>query len=478
MFTVNVDTPYGTSLKDKSALIKQIEDYILTLPELKHCTADIGLTSSFIGGETSSLSVTLVPKQNRERSIWEIIDDVEKQFQTLAGAEISVVESSSITQMMGGSDITISVKGPDLNTLRTLGEDLSKKLLTVPGVAKTSTSIVEGSPEVKVILDRGTAAFYGITAYQLASNLDNALSGTTSTKLKIDGKEIDVNLSLSDTYKDSIDNMQQILIPTPMGSTVPIGQIANLEFGNSPSRIDRTDQQRYISVNISIDGDDLAGISKGVFAAVDNYPFPDGYTYDDGGLYEQMTDAFGDLFLALLVAILLVYMVLASQFESLTQPFIVMMSIPFSMSGAFLALFFTGKTLSVTSFLGLIMLVGIVVNNSILLIEFIRQNKAQMDRNQAIILAGKYRLRPILMTTITTCVGMIPLSLGLGDGGEILSPLGVSIIGGLIGSTLVTLILIPVLYSIADDGKIKRQKKKKYRAEEIQALEESWKKER
>ncbi|MDD2215963.1 MAG: efflux RND transporter permease subunit [Eubacteriales bacterium] len=478
MFTVNIDTPYGTSLKEKSILIKQIEDYILALPELKHCTADIGLTSSFIGGETSSLSVTLIPKQNRERSIWEIIDDVEKKFQTLTGAEISVIESSSVTQLMGGSDITISVKGPDLNTLRTIGEDLSKKFLTVPGVAKTSTSIVEGSPEVKVILDRGTAAFYGITAYQLASNLDNALSGTTSTKLKIDGKEIDVNLSLSDTYKDSIDNMQQILIPTPMGSTVPVGQITNLEFGNSPSRIDRIDQQRYISINIAIDGDDLAGVSKGVFANVDNYPFPDGYTYDDGGLYEQMTDAFGDLLLALLVAILLVYMVLASQFESLTQPFIVMMSIPFSMSGAFLALFFTGKTLSVTSFLGLIMLVGIVVNNSILLIEFIRQNKTQMDRNQAIILAGKYRLRPILMTTITTCVGMIPLSLGLGDGGEILSPLGVSIIGGLIGSTLVTLILIPVLYSIADDGKIKRQEKKEYRSKEIQALEESWKKER
>ena len=167
-------------------------------------------------------------------------------------------------------------------------------------------------------------------------------------------------------------------------------------------------------------------------------------------------------------------MVLASQFESLTQPLIIMMAIPFAMSGAFLALFLTGKTLSVTSFLGLIMLVGIVVKNSILLVEFIRRNKDQMDRDEAIIQAGKYRLRPILMTSLATCFGMIPLSLGLGDGGEILSPLGVSIIGGLIGSTVITLILIPVLYAMTDDRRIRREKKAEQRRAEIRILEEQW----
>ncbi|MGI6727591.1 MAG: efflux RND transporter permease subunit [Anaerovoracaceae bacterium] len=477
-FMLTINTPYGTSIEEKDKLMQQIESYIITIPEIKHFTADIGLTSTFLGGDSTYINVSLVPKQKRDRSIWEIMNDVEEHFKDLVGAELSVMDSSSITGMMGNSDISITIKGSDLNTLRSISSDLAGEILTIPGVEKTETSIEEGNPEVKVVLDRGTAAFYGITAYQLANGLENALMGTTATKLKVDGKEIEVNLSLSDTYKSSIDNMQQIQIPTATGGTVPVGQITDLEFGNSPSKIERLDQERYINVNIFIHGNDLSGVSEDVFALVDNYSFPEGYTIDEGGLYKQMVDAFGDLIIALAVAILLVYMILASQFESLTQPFIVMVAIPFAMSGAFLALFFTGKSLSVTSFLGLIMLVGIVVNNSILLIEFIRQNKDKMERDQAIILAGKYRLRPILMTTLTTCVGMIPLSLGLGDGGEILSPLGVSIIGGLIGSTIITLILIPVLYAWTDDIKRKRLEKRKIRALEIRALEEQWKQEK
>lgn len=474
MFMINAATPYGTSLEEKSAIMNDIETYILSLPELKHCTADIGMTTSFIGGDSSSLSVTLVPKQDRKRSIWEIIEDVEEEFSDITGAKISIVESTSVTDLMGGSDVNISIKGPDLTVLRQLGEDMAENLLTIPGVSRTGTSITEGNPEARVTIDRTSAAFYGITAYQLANSLESALSGTAATRLKIDGKEIEVNLSLSDVYGKTIENMQQILIALPGGGAVPAGEISTLDFGNSPSKIDRMDQERFIDVSIKIEGNDLAGVSKKIFSLADNYPFPAGYTYDDGGMYEQMKDAFGDLFLALLVAILLVYMVLASQFESLTQPLIVMIAIPFAMSGAFLALFFTGKTLSVTSFLGLIMLVGIVVNNSILLIEFIRQNKDRTERDEAIIMAGKYRLRPILMTTVTTCVGMIPLSLGFGDGGEMLSPLGVSIIGGLIGSTFITLILIPVLYAFTDDIKIKRMLKKEKRTSEIKALEQIW----
>ncbi|MDD3349914.1 MAG: efflux RND transporter permease subunit [Eubacteriales bacterium] len=474
MFTVNVDMPYGTSLENKAELMAKLENYVLTIPELKHCTADIGLTSSFMGGETSSLSVTLVPKQDRKRSVTEIIDEAKKHFESISGAEISFEESSFMTGLMGDADMSITIKGPELDVLQNIANDLGEQISTVPGVADATTSVVEGTPEVQVVLDRNTAAFYGITAYQLASDLESSLSGSTATTLKIDGKEIDVNLSLSDTYQNSVDNMQQILVRTASGGTVPVGQVADLRFDNSPSRIDRADQQRYVNVNIRTADSDLAAVSDRVFALLDAYQFPDGYEYEDGGLYEQMVEAFGDLLLALVVAVLLVYMVLAAQFESLTQPLIVMMAIPFAMSGAFLALFITGKTLSITSFLGLIMLVGIVVKNSILLIEFITQNKDSMDRDEAIVMAGRYRLRPILMTTMTTCVGMIPLSLGFGDGGEILSPLGVSIIGGLIGSTAITLILIPVLYAMTDDNKQKRLRKKEVRLEEIRKLEEKW----
>jgi len=477
-FSIQVDTPYGTSLEEKDRIVQQIESYILTIPELEHCSMNIGVTSAFFGSQSSTVGVMLVPKQDRNRSIWEIIEDVRREFSTLPGAEISIIETSSITSMMGGSDIAITVKGSELGVLRSIGDDLAEILLSVPGVSETSTSIQEGSPEVRVKLSRSTAAFYGVTAYQLANALDSSLSGTSTTNLKIDGKEIEVNLSLSDAYGSSIDNMQQILVPTASGASVPVGQIAELEIGNSPSRIDRSNQERYITVNVSVGDNDLAKVSDGVFAMLNEYPFPEGYSYEDGGLYEQMVDAFGDLFLALLVAILLVYMVLASQFESLTQPFIIMIAIPFAVSGTFLALFLTGKTLSITSFLGLIMLVGIVVNNSILLIEFIKLRKEVMPLQEALVEAGTYRIRPILMTTITTVVGMIPLSLGFGDGGEIMSPLGVSIIGGLLGSTVVTLVLVPVLYAIMDDAKQRRLLRKAARAKEIEILEEQWRKEK
>ncbi len=477
-FSVSINTPYGTSLEEKDRIVSQVESYILGIPELEHCSVDIGMSSAFLGSQASTVNVVLTSKQDRSRSIWEIIEEVKQEFAALPGAEISIIESSSITSMMGGSDISINVKGRDLNVLRSIGDDLEERLRSVPGVSETSTSIQEGSPEVRVRLNRATAAFYGITAYQLANALDTSLSGTSSTNLKVDGKEIQVNLSLADAYGASIDNMQQILIPTSSGNSVPVGQIAELEFGNSPSQIDRSNQERYITVNISVGDNDLSRVSGGVFALLGEYPFPEGYSYDEGGLYEQMMESFGDLLLALLVAILLVYMVLASQFESLTQPFIIMIAIPFAVSGTFLALFLTGKTLSITSFLGLIMLVGIVVNNSILLIEFIKLGIDKMSREEALVQAGVYRLRPILMTTITTTVGMIPLSLGFGDGGEILAPLGISIIGGLLGSTIVTLILVPVLYAIMDDAKQRRLLRKAVRAKEIEILEEKWRKER
>ncbi|GAB1476626.1 efflux RND transporter permease subunit [Bacillota bacterium] len=476
-FAISVATPYGTSLEDKDRLVRQIEAYVLELPELSLCSVDIGLTSSFYGSQASTLNVILLPKQERDRSIWEVIDDIKQEFRGLSGAEISIIEAASITSMMGGSDLDITIKGPELDVLRTLGGELSEMIKSVPGVAETGLSIEEGNPEVRVKLDRNTAAFYGITAYQLANSLSGSLAGSTSTNLKIDGKEIEVNLSLSDIHSTSIDNMRQIQIPSMTGATVPVGQIASLEFGNAPSRIDRMNQERYITISVSVGDNDLAKISDKIFALIDEYPFPDGYSYEDGGLYEQMIEAFADLFLALLVAILLVYMVLASQFESLTQPFIIMIAIPFAVSGTFLALFLTGKTLSITSFLGLIMLVGIVVNNSILLIEFIKLGEGKMPLEDALIQAGIYRLRPILMTTVTTVVGMIPLSLGFGDGGEILSPLGISIIGGLIGSTIVTLILVPVLYAMMNDAKAKRNAKKIIRRSEINLLEEQWKSE-
>lgn len=475
-FSITLETPYGTDVDQKDRLVSKVEERVMKIPELEHCTIDISSTSMLGGASnTSTINVTLTDKNSRDRSTSEIVREFKKKsLSDIAGAKVTVAEGSMSTSMMGGTDMSLVLRGEELGVLEDISNNMSAQISQIKGISDVQSSLEEGSPEMRVVLNRPVASNYGITAYQLATGLRTALSGSTSTKLKINGDEIEINLALSDNYHETVDNMKQIMIASSTGRLVPVGEIATLEYDNSPSMINRENQQRTITLSLSVDGEDLGTVSQKVLKLADSYPFPEGYGYDTGGQQSQMIEAFGSLLLALIVSILLVYLLLAAQFESFTLPFTVMMSIPFAMSGAFIALFLTGKALSMTAFIGLIMLIGIVVNNAILLIEFIKQNRETMDRSEAVALAGRTRLRPILMTTITTVVGMIPLSLGLGDGGEMLSPMGVSIIGGLCASTLVTLILIPVLYTIMDDGYRKRQAKKQAKEAKIRALEEKW----
>lgn len=478
-FTISISMPYGTSLETQSDYVANIEEYVLSIPEVDSCTVSVGAgsgQSSMLSSKNqSSLNVTLVGLSDRKRSTAEIVEEVNDQFKNLTGADISVEESSSMGMMMGGADMALNLKGDELDTLEDIGNDLIAKIDKVDGVSYSELDLTEGSPEVKVSLDRNAASYYGVSAYQLANGLSSALSGTTATKLNVDGDEIEVNLSLPDTYSDSAENMKQILITGSTGQQVPVGQIATLEYDNSPNVINRENQVRYITMNIYMDGSvDLGTVSDDVLDIVNDYNFPDGYYYETGGQQEQMVETFSSLAKALFAAFALVFLLLAAQFESVIRPFIVMTAIPFAMSGAFLTLFLTNTKLSMTSFLGLIMLIGIVVNNSILLVEFIRQNKDSMPLEEALIKAGQLRLRPILMTTAATCAGMVPLALGIGEGTEMLAPMAITIIGGLIASTIITLVFVPVLYGIMEDFSRKRAEKKLIKDEEILALEKKW----
>lgn len=474
-FSVTAEMPYGSSLADKDRIAAEIESYIMTIPELEHCTVSISASDMFGGASNSAtINVSLVNKSERSKSTNDIVKETKKALSGITGADITYAEDSMSSSMMGGASMALTLRGRELTVLDDISRDLMAQISEVKGVSDISSSVEEGSPEIQIRLNRPVAANYGITAYQLANGLKASLSGSTSTKLKVNGDEIEINLALSDDYHATVENMKQIMIPASTGELVPIGQLVDMTYDNSPSVINRDNQQRTVTLSVTVDGQDLGTVSKNILKLTDGYPFPDGYSYDTGGQQEQMIEAFGSLLTALVVSICLVYFLLAAQFESFVYPFIVMMSIPFAMSGAFLALFITGKTLSLTAFIGLIMLIGIVVNNAILLIEFITQNRETMERNEAVILAGKTRLRPILMTTITTVVGMVPMALGLGDGGEMLSPMAVSIIGGLSASTLVTLILIPVLYTVVDDVLTKRRRKRKIKKAAIEMLEEGW----
>lgn len=475
--SISAEFPYGTPLEKKDKIMGEIEEYTLTIPEVKHISMSTDSISSMSTSNNSTVTISLVNKSDRHRSSEEIAKELQTVFADITEAKVDVQASSSVMGMFGSSDISIMIKGQDRETLEDIGYDLVDTVKALDCVETASLDITEGNPQIKVKIDRTAASYYGITAYQLAGSLSNAISGTTATRLTVDGTDIDVNLSLNEDAASSVESMKQILITGSYGTSVPVGQIAAFEYDNAPSLIQRDNQTNYITLNVNVSENSATGGSSEVLKAANSYLFPDGYYIEESGIYDQMMEAFGSLFKALIIAVALVFLLLAAQFESVTLSFVVMMAVPFAMSGAFLAMFLTGTSLSMTSFLGLIILVGVVVNNSILLVEFIKQNEEKLGVKEALVQAGKMRLRPILMSCTTTVVGMIPLSLGLGDGGEMLAPMAVSIIGGLIASTLVTLFLIPILYDVINDRKDKKKLKAEAKAAHTAELEAKWAKE-
>lgn len=463
-FTITAEMPYGSSLEETDKIISQIEKYVIeNIPELKICSVSIGSSNmySISSANTSTVTVNLVDKQDRKRSTTEVVNQATKELQNIVGAKLTLAETSSMSMSMGSSPISLVLKGDDLDTLKKVSLDIEEIVKGVKGTINVTTDMTEGNPELRVMLQRNNAAQYGITSYQLAKSLEAALDGATATTLKSNGEETDIVLSLSDSYKESVENLKQIVIAAPTGQQVTVGEISDFAFDNSPSQITRQDQVRTVTISSNISGRDLQSVSSDIDKAISKYQMPAGYTIETSGEQEEMIESFTSLGYALLLSLLLIYMILASQFESLLQPIIIMMAIPFALTGAFMALFLTGTPLSMVAFLGLIMLSGIVVNNSILLIDFINKNKeVYPTREEAVLNAGRFRIRPIMMTMLVACLGLLPLSFGIGSGGELQSPMGITVIGGLLFSTIITLVIVPVIYTIMDDRHIKHMARK------------------
>jgi HAE1 family hydrophobic/amphiphilic exporter-1 len=466
---ISAEVPSGTSLEKTDEIMTEIEEYVATQVEgLRDYSLSIGNTTLLnlgsSGGGGGSVSVNLVDKNKRAHSVDEIAAKIADDLSYISGAKIDVNVSNQMSMSMGGSPIAISIAGDDFAVMEGVSNDFIEIVKHVGGTTNVQGSLAEGSPEVQVTPDRRIASSYGITTFQLAQTLNAALSGVRSTGLKADGQETRIVISLDGAYGDSVENMKQISIMSPTGQLVKVGDIADVKPANSPARIERNNQVRTVNVTADLNGRDLQSVTDDIEAALASYDMPAGYTYNIGGEAEEMQQSFGDLGSALLLSLLIIYMILASLFESLIQPFIIMLAIPFALTGAFLGLFLTNTPLSLVAFIGIIMLSGIVVNNSILLIDFINQNRAICaTRDEAIINAGRYRFRPIFMTVLTTCLGLLPLALGFGSGGELITPMGITVIGGLIFSTLITLVLIPVIYSIIDDFREKSRMKREAR---------------
>ena len=457
IITMTVSLPRGSKLESTEQIVDTVVSRIEDIPELTDIYASVGgRTMSMFGSSqenAGSVIILLESMTTGRRSADAIADDIRARTADIPGAEIETSSAGTVSMdSLTGAAISVDIKGSDLDTLRSIADGLARELRTIEGAREVQSSLSEGFPEVQVTLKRENAARYGLTAAQVGQAVKSVLSGVTSTRLKLDGSEIDVIVRGDSSMRASVEALKDIQIATQAGVNVPLGMVADVDVVLGPDSISRTNQVRTVSVTGVVVDRDIDAVAQDVARIVENYPTPAGYTVDIGGQSEELNKAFADLGLALVLAVALIYLVLASQFESLILPIGIMASVPLGFAGGFLALFLAGKPFSVPAFIGVIMLAGIVVNNAIVLIDYINTRRAEgEDRLTAILAAGPIRLRPVLMTTLTTVLGLLPMAMGMSEGSEIIAPLAIVIIGGLIMGTVLTLVLIPVVYSLIDD---------------------------
>ncbi|MDD4678580.1 MAG: efflux RND transporter permease subunit [Tissierellia bacterium] len=454
MINISATLPSGSEIEEIDALLKEIQDTIIEIPEIEiaFTSAGGGDMYGMGGSSTGTITVLLKNLDERERSAKQISDELRAMTKDIPGAEISVAESSTMMMGMSAGAISISIKGDDIDTLKTIGDDFKKIIAKVEGTREVTTSYEDGIPQVQIIADRGIASQYGLTTAQIGNSVLNTLSGSNVTKFKVNGDEIDIVLKGDNVYGESISYLEMLPVETPMGSSIPLSEVAEIRVEKGPISIIRENQVRVMTVSGSVVGRDVQSASLEIEELLKEYEMPFGYSYIFGGEIEQIQETFTDLFLVMLMAIALVYMIIAAQFESLIQPLSIMFSVPLALSGGFIGLFIAGLPLNVIGIIGLIILVGIVVNNAIVLVDYINNRRRRgEDRNAAIMKAGPIRIRPIMMTALTTILGLVPMSFGIGEGAELTQSMGVVVIGGLTLSTVLTLVIVPVMYTIFDD---------------------------
>jgi len=460
MLILQLKMPPGTSLGETNKVVGQIEDVILELKDVDSASSfgglveggkmDVGMGFGSTSVNEATIMIKLKDKKDRQLSSQEIQEIIRENLPKIRGVEISFTD---MTQQMFGSDNPIEIKifGKDLSRLKEIGYKIAEKISQIEGVRDVKNSLAEGKPEIAIKIDREKAAHLGLSVGQIGATVKNSMQGVVATKLRQAGEEIDIRVRYSPEYRQNIEDIKRLTIFSSLGRPILLGQVAEISKKQGPVKIDREDQSRVVLVTANVVDRDVGSIMKDIKKELADYSLPTGYFIEYGGSYKQMKDSFKVLSGALILATLLVYMVMASQFESLIYPFIVMFEIPLAFIGVGLALSITGQTLSLPSFIGIIMLAGIVVNNAIVLIDYVNQlRKRGMDTLNALIEGGTTRLRPILITSLTTIFGMMPMALARQEGSEMMRPMAIAVIGGLLVATALTLVVIPVIYSVVE----------------------------
>jgi HAE1 family hydrophobic/amphiphilic exporter-1 len=462
--------PEGSSLDATYGVMEDIDQKLKEIEEIDHSFVTVGGTDNFsVSAGTQSnranYSILLVPLSERNRADSQVGDEIRELLQDIPGVEISI---SSGDSGFSQNPVSLSITGPDLDTLKDMADQTIALLSDIEGIREPSSNYTEGNPEIVVDIDRVKASQFGVGSAQIASAVSSATRGVVASRMAREGEELDIRLTIEDTYTSSIQDLETLLISTPTGENIPLQAVASVSRGQGPSQITRTDRLREITVNADIVNRDLGSVVDDIEDTLkENVYIPTKqYKITIGGQDEQMNDAFFKLGGALALAVVLVYMVMAAQFESYYYPFIIMFSVPLTIIGIIVGLLVTFQPLGVGSLVGMLILTGIVVNNAIVFVDYVNLLKKDGKSTvEAILIAGPTRIRPILMTTLTTILGLIPLTLGIGEGMEIQQPMAIVIVFGLSFATLITLVLIPVLYYLLDRFKEKRQAKKLEKAE-------------
>ena len=461
MIFAMVYMPVGTSLEETDRVIRQLEEISMEQPEVLHVSTFTGLSDSTkfdVGGgrgaagvNESQVMMRLTEKDERERSTNDIIEAIRRRLPKIRGAKFEFVDMGQALQGGWGEQTPVALKlyGKDIDSLGELATQVISKIGSVDGLRDVDMSLKEGKPEFQIKIEREKASQLGLSIYQIANTVKTAMLGTVAGKYRIKGEEFNIRVRFHNLERDSLQDVRNITIPSPAGFQIPLYQVAAIHQAEGPLKITRENQSRKVTVTANVFGRDIKSIIADVKAQLADLDFPSGYFLEYGGTYKEMSEAFVTLAQALVVAILLVYMVMAAQFESFLQPFIIMFTIPLALVGVIIGLTLFQYPLSVPVFMGIIILTGIVVNNAIVMIDYINHLRGHdIEAHHAIIEGAAVRLRPILITTFTTCLGMLPMALSRAEGSEMRSPMAVAISFGLLFAMALTLFVIPVVYSI------------------------------
>ncbi|MCJ7508553.1 MAG: efflux RND transporter permease subunit, partial [candidate division Zixibacteria bacterium] len=448
-FRVILETPVGTSIQTTEKVATQVEKILLVYPEVQSVFTTIGLDAG--ASNKGNIRVELVPLKQRKKKT----DEVEKEVrQRLAGIPGLRARVSMIGMFEGEENFPLElyIKGPEISVL----EETSKKILSmleqIPGVADADRSIRGGKPEMRVVVNREKASRLGISTAQVATTLRSLVDGDVATKLRQGEKEIDIRVILPPEQKNNFQDISSLDISTTAGATVPLKSIADFYEESGPTQISRNNRERAATITANVVDRPLGDVVNDLNKKLADFPLPSGYRIEYVGDVEMMGDMFKNMVLALVIGVIFIYIVLGSQFNSFLHPFTIMLALPLAIVGALLAIFLTGQRINMMAMVGLILLMGLVTKNSILLIDYtITLRKRGLPREEALLKAGPVRLRPILMTSAAMIMGMLPAALGIGEGAEWRQAMGISVIGGLVTSTLLTLIVVPVTYIIVDN---------------------------